>query len=188
MKKLFVSILVLTFLGLSVFSQAVNDKAVIPVSVNLNQILRLNIVSGGNIEFTFNTIDDYTTGLSGAQYRTTFTVTSSVDYDVVFSCESATMTGTDNSANTIGSGYVALAVTDNGGGAAVTVAWQQLDALNAAAATLIDASPAGDATAAANQWVVDWICGDDGTNTDGSLLGEPADRYAVNTFITVVAD
>ncbi|MFC2137518.1 hypothetical protein ACFLTE_05020 [Bacteroidota bacterium] len=173
------------FIYLASYGQAVNDKAVIPVSVNLNQILRLNIVSGGNIEFTFNTITDYTGGLTGTQYQTTFNVTSSVIYDVNFYSESANMQGNDDAANTIASGFVALSVTDNAGGATVDATWQLLDDIVGIGnqATLIDASPAGAATAAANQWVVSWECAT--ANTDGSLLGQPADRYSVNTFIVV---
>ncbi|MCB9002091.1 MAG: hypothetical protein H6537_09000 [Bacteroidales bacterium] len=44
------------------FGQAVNDQAIIPVSVTLNSILRLTVVSGGNIDFVVNTIDQYTSG------------------------------------------------------------------------------------------------------------------------------
>ncbi|RMG77246.1 MAG: hypothetical protein D6707_11385 [Bacteroidetes bacterium] len=46
-------------------AQAVSDRAVIPVAINLNQVLRLHVWNGGNIEFVFNTIDDYRNGLSG---------------------------------------------------------------------------------------------------------------------------
>ena len=57
MKKLFITlVLSATFLGAS-FGQAVADQGVIPVSVTLNQILRLNVTSGGNINFVINTRD-----------------------------------------------------------------------------------------------------------------------------------
>ncbi|RLD41316.1 MAG: hypothetical protein DRI86_13630, partial [Bacteroidetes bacterium] len=49
------------------FGQAVRDRNVIPVAVNLNQVLRMTINNGGNIEFNFNTIDQYKTGISGDQ-------------------------------------------------------------------------------------------------------------------------
>jgi len=45
-------------------AQAIRDRQVIPVAVNLNQVLRLKVLNGGNIEFVFNTIDDYENGLS----------------------------------------------------------------------------------------------------------------------------
>lgn len=47
------------------FSQAIRDRNVIPVAVNLNEVMRMTITNGGNIEFTFNSIDDYRSGLSG---------------------------------------------------------------------------------------------------------------------------
>ena len=63
MKKL--SLLVGAFLMTSmVFAQAVRDRNVIPVAVNLNQVLRMTVTNGGNIEFVFNSIDDYKYGLS----------------------------------------------------------------------------------------------------------------------------
>lgn len=45
-------------------AQGVRDRNVIPVAVNLNEVLRMSISNGGNIEFVFNTIDDYKFGLS----------------------------------------------------------------------------------------------------------------------------
>ena len=47
-----------------IFAQAVRDRNVIPVAVNLNQVLRMTITNGGNIEFVFNSIDDYQYGLT----------------------------------------------------------------------------------------------------------------------------
>ena len=52
-------------IGIVGFSQAVKDRQVIPVAVNLNQVLRMTITNGGNIEFVFISIDDYRSGLSG---------------------------------------------------------------------------------------------------------------------------
>ena len=50
----------------------------------LNSILRLNVTSGGNIEFTINNIDQYTAGIAnGTRYDTKFTVASSVDFNVL---------------------------------------------------------------------------------------------------------
>lgn len=66
MKKL--SLLLGAFLvTVAVFGQAVKDRNVIPVAVNLNQVLRMTITNGGNIEFVFNSIDDYKYGLSADQ-------------------------------------------------------------------------------------------------------------------------
>ena len=58
MKKIsFIAILAVC--GLTAFGQAVKDRNVIPVAVSLNQVLRMTITNGGNVEFVFNTIDDY---------------------------------------------------------------------------------------------------------------------------------
>jgi hypothetical protein len=78
------------------FSQGIDDRAVIPVAVTLNSILRLNVTSGGNIEFNFNTLNDYTNGIpTSAAYQTKFNVASSVNWNVKMYAENATLVGTD---------------------------------------------------------------------------------------------
>ena len=108
-------ILGLLAIGIVGFSQAVKDRQVIPVAVNLNQVLRMTITNGGNIEFTFNSIDDYRNGLSGdagtsgsanpatsdAFYVTSFTVASSTRWQLDYGAEEATFIGTDNPGNTL---------------------------------------------------------------------------------------
>ena len=102
MKKITLSIIALFFAGQMSFAQAVSEHAIIPVSVTLNSILRLNVVTGGNIEFVVNTIDQYTNGISNStQYTTNFTVASSTDFDVTLMAEDATLIGSDNSAHTM---------------------------------------------------------------------------------------
>lgn len=66
MKKLSFIVSLIIF-GQLAFGQAVHDRNVIPVAVNLNQVLRMTITNGGNIEFVFNSIDDYKLGLSADQ-------------------------------------------------------------------------------------------------------------------------
>lgn len=182
MKKLFVSILVLACLGLSGFSQAVNDKAVIPVSVNLNQILRLTIISGGNIEFTFNTIADYVSGLNGTQYQTVFSVTSSVDFEVTFESEDADFTGLDDASHTLTGNHVTVLVT--GGTGTCVATWSDIDELTGGGLILVNEGLAG--AGSGNIYTAAWECGtaqcDAGAN---SMLGQSADRYAMNVFITV---
>jgi hypothetical protein len=51
-------------IGSTAFGQAIRDRNVIPVAVNLNEVLRMTITNGGNIEFVFNSIDEYRFGLS----------------------------------------------------------------------------------------------------------------------------
>lgn len=98
--------------GATVFSQAVRDRNVIPVAVNLNQVLRMTITNGGNIEFVFNSIDDYKNGLSSEAassaenpaasqpfYKTDFTISSSTRWALTYGAEEATFIGTDDPGN-----------------------------------------------------------------------------------------
>jgi hypothetical protein len=107
MKKLTLLIAGLILFTTTSFGQ-IDDRAVIPVAVTLNSILRLNVTSGGNIEFNFNTLDDYQNGIAtSAAYQTKFNVASSVNWDVVMYSENANLIGTDiiedgtNTANTM---------------------------------------------------------------------------------------
>jgi hypothetical protein len=113
MKKKVMLITGLLAIALVGFSQAVKDRQVIPVAVNLNQVLRMTITNGGNIEFVFNSIDDYRLGLSGDAatsgsanpassdpfYVTNFTVASSTRWDLNYGAEEATFIGTDDPTN-----------------------------------------------------------------------------------------
>lgn len=120
-------------LGTTVFSQAVRDRNVIPVAINLNQVLRMTITNGGNIEFSFNTIDAYKSGISGdvatttadvaapsnlaateGMYQTDFTVASSTRWLINYGADQATFLGTDNPANTLALDNVGFAIQNNG--------------------------------------------------------------------------
>ncbi len=125
------------FLSMSVFSQAVKDRQVIPVAVNLNQVLRMTITNGGNIEFVFNSIDDYRSGLSGDAgtsgsanpagsegfYQTDFTVASSTRWKITYGSEEATFIGTDDPSHTLDLDNVGFGIV-NGGTHAFEVAGQ----------------------------------------------------------------
>jgi hypothetical protein len=97
------------------YCQPVSDRAVVPVALTLNQILRLNVVDGGNIEFVFNRIDDYETGIANADiYDTRITVASSTSWQLNMGAEDATFIGVDNPANTLPLGYVGFQITSQG--------------------------------------------------------------------------
>ncbi|HLP04390.1 MAG TPA: hypothetical protein VK152_03075 [Paludibacter sp.] len=121
---------VMLFCGVTLFAQAVKDRNVIPVAVNLNQVLRMTITNGGNIEFVFNTIDDYKNGLSSeaasnAQnpagtvgfYKTDFTISSSTRWLLNYGAEQASFLGTDNPATTFALDNVGFTITHVGGDA-----------------------------------------------------------------------
>lgn len=127
MKKLLLISMAVLILQVS-FGQAVRDRNVIPVAVNLNQVLRMTISNGGNIEFTFNTIDQYKLGISGDQatsvssgavtsdpmYVTDFIVASSTRWSLTYGAEEATFTGTDNPANALALDNVGFGIVNSG--------------------------------------------------------------------------
>ena len=115
MKKLTFLLAGFLLYGTTSNAQAVRDRNVIPLAVNLNQVLRMSITDGGNIEFTFNSIDDYRFGLSGdaatsvsanpatsdPMYVSNFIIASSTRWELSYGSEEATFIGTDNPANTL---------------------------------------------------------------------------------------
>jgi hypothetical protein len=96
MRKLVIAFSALLF-GQFSFGQAVSDNATIPVSVTLNSILRLQVKTGGNIQFVFNTMDQYNAGIDETPATTTtFAVSSSRDFTVNMGAEDATFIGVEN--------------------------------------------------------------------------------------------
>ena len=99
----------------NISGQPVSDRAVIPVALTLNQILRLNVEDGGNVEFVFNRIDDYETGIpNGDFYDTRLTVASSTRWQLEMGAEDATFIGIDNPANTLPLTYAGFQLTAGG--------------------------------------------------------------------------
>jgi hypothetical protein len=126
MKKISLAAVML-ICGFSAFSQAVKDRNVIPVAVNLNQVLRMTVTNGGNIEFVFNTIEDYKNGISseavssaanpatsGSMYKTDFTVSSSTRWAVTYGTEEPTFLGTDNPSTAFALNNVGFSITNSG--------------------------------------------------------------------------
>ncbi len=104
MKKTILASAVALIIAGSAFAQPVSDRAVIPIGVTLQQILRIHVINGGNIEFVFNDIDDYVTGISNGGtgfYDSQVVIASSTDWDLHFGAEDATLLGTDNPLNTL---------------------------------------------------------------------------------------
>lgn len=183
MKKLTYLIAGLLLTGSVANAQAVRDRNVIPVAVNLNQVLRMTITNGGNIEFTFNSIDDYRFGLSGdagtsgsanpassdPMYISDFTVASSTRWELSYGSEEATFIGTDNPANTLTLDNVGFGLASNGTHAfateitsAPTVDGTEISALEVFPVVLITdngniLSSAGDVTD--NDFTITWRAG-----------------------------
>jgi hypothetical protein len=182
MKKVLIGLIGIILLGQVVKAQPVSDNAVIPMGITVSSILRLNVVSGGNIEFVFGSLNDFANGLAGDMYSTNFTVESSTDWGVNLYASSDFA----GSAGTIPVGVVDYAVQDNtavGGNAIVTSSiavgsgkgtlcnlaslytvtgsgtFVQLTN-TAPAARLLEATGDGnDGPAAANNFYIRWRCG-----------------------------
>ena len=178
MKK--VSFLVAVLLcGLTAFGQAVKDRNVVPVAVSLNQVLRMTVTNGGNIEFVFNTISDYKDGISALRgvagddmYKTDFTVSSSTRWKVTYGAEQATFQGTDNPLNTLLLDNVGFTIANNG--------LYQFEATGATKATndgrRLFSAPTNNATevAALEAFPVDLI--EDNDDIDEANAGDAADN------------
>lgn len=117
MKRTFLSLVILFLIASVGFGQAVRDRSVIPVAVNLNQVMRMTITKGGNIEFVFNTIDQYKNGIDGSgspDYQTDFTVSSSARWRLTYGAEDATFLGVDDPTNTLTLDNVGLGISETG--------------------------------------------------------------------------
>jgi hypothetical protein len=201
MKKLMILMAGIFLLANSTFAQ-VDDRAVIPVAVTLNSILRLNVVSGGNIEFNFNTLADYTTGKANNEaYNTVITVASSVDWEIQMYAEDSKLIGTDNESgiNTMDLDNIGYTVTYGGN----FIAEEGVDAYDIPAEDLVqplthtestilisrgDIPNAGDINK--NKFTINWRCGTmEGGMTGKSILQQSIapDRYATNVFLILRA-
>ncbi|HON17558.1 MAG TPA: hypothetical protein PK990_00140 [Salinivirgaceae bacterium] len=200
--------LIFTLAGLvafvSIIAQPVSDNAVIPVSVTLNSILRLNVVSGGNIEFVVNTLDQYENGIANTtRYTTTFTVASSIDFDVDLYAQDAQLIGSGSSSNTMplnNIGYVleatgtgTVSATGNYSLAGGNVSPSALQALSSSITEIISSIPvpagaggAGDVNQ--NRFEIQWELGTQTPPLNStSLLRQSltADRYTTNVFLVL---
>jgi hypothetical protein len=192
--------LALLLLGLFIYAANANaqidDRAVIPVAVTLNSILRLNVTSGGNIEFNFNTLADYQLGIAtGTPYQTKFNVASSVNWDVFMYAEDANLIGTDEilGTNVMTLDNIGYHVSSDGSMLIADLASSFSDPLTPGPLTSIattvivgygGTSNAGDI--AQNSFTIHWRCGtQEGTMNANSILEQTisADRYATNVFL-----
>ena len=183
MKKLSISIIAILFSLGTVFSQPVSDLGVIPVGITLNSILRLNVTSGGNIEYIVNTINQYTNGIGALpRYETHFTVSSSVDFDVALYADAANFVGVDDVTHTIPLDN--LAYTVSGGDASSTLIAGLTALTNTTTTEIIQSATgnAGDVTK--NAFVLAWELGTLPSGS-GTLLAQsiPSDRYVANVIL-----
>lgn len=198
MRKLVLGAAMLLFAQFG-FGQAVNESAIIPVSVTLNAVSRLNIESGGNIKFVFTSINDYATGFTGETesfYRTLVSISSSTDFSVNLYAEGANFLPSDDATNTLAIGNLEytldwVGLPANEPTDYTTGAWAQMTAVSTA---IIDnVTNPGDGGVAGrgedNRFEIWWRLGTT-NNTLGTILSQgssvSADHYVANIFIELV--
>ncbi|HAN77031.1 MAG TPA: hypothetical protein DCQ31_04265 [Bacteroidales bacterium] len=200
MKNYALKLLIFLFAVAPMVAQPVSDNAVIPVSVTLNSILRLNVVKGGNIAFKVNTIGQFTSGIANADvYDTRFTVASSVDFTVSLGAQDATFIGTDivaTGTNTMPIDNVGYLLSNNGTGVEGT-AWSLGTALvaltNSQAVVVNSIVGAGAGSATKNDFTVNWELATPAlivlNTTKKTLLAQslPANHYTTNVFLVLAA-
>lgn len=175
MRKLLLGAAMLLMVQMS-FGQMVSDNATIPVSVTLNAILRLNVVSGGNIQFVFNTMDQYTGGIENTLgTTTTFTVASSRAFTVSIQAEDDALYGVDDVLNDIPLGSLIYTMGASGVGevdnAPHALTDAQFDIVTAGVAGSVDLD---------RTFEVLWEAG-----TGAPLTGNPPDVYVTNVFLNL---
>jgi hypothetical protein len=195
MKKLTILLSAIILSASAAFAQPVSDHGVIPIGVTLNSILRLNITSGGNIEFIVSTIDQYTNGIANAnRYDTHFTVASSVDFNVNLTPDQDDFVGVGDASNTLPLNNLGFTTVSEGTGADGTN-WNLeplavfVDAATAVPiVTSIANNGAGDV--GQNAFVINWEFGTQNAPMNAtSLLAQSilADRYVINVLVDLIA-
>ncbi len=177
-------------------AQPVSDRAVVPVAVTLNQILRLNVTNGGNIEFVFNRIDQYENGIANAaMYDTDIDVSSSSRWTLAIGAEDATFIGTDDPTATLALDNVGYQIISGGAHAFGTeltdpaAANAGVVALTAFSTTVIGsaAAPTGNSgDRDDNNFTINWECGTtNGTMNATALIDQDntPDRYVTNVLM-----
>lgn len=179
MRKLIFACTMLAFSQFS-FGQAIQDNATIPVSVTLNSILRLTVTTGGNIQFVFNTMDQYANGIiNTAGTTTTFQVASSRDFAVTIGAEDDNLYGVEDVANTLPLATLEYTLSTSGTRAGtLTPAAGTYVALTQVPGSTIVTSLAGGA--AENIFSVEWRAG-----VGTPVLDGVADVYVTNVFLNL---
>ena len=205
MKKIKLLLVSILLSATTLFAQPISDMGVIPIGVTLNSILRLTVVSGGNIEFVVNTFDQFENGIAAsAGYETKFTVASSIEFHVDMYAEGAFLLGQLNSLNKLDIRNIGYTITATGGGADGTD-WDLLSGLqileiNGGTHTRVVTDKGISAgNAAKNAFTIAWELAttdvlehangfNPGVGNGVSLLDQNlgSDRYVVNVFLSVV--
>jgi hypothetical protein len=181
MRKLIIAFSAVLFSQFS-FGQAISDNATIPVSVTLNSILRLQVKTGGNIQFVFNTMDNYNSGIAtSAATTTTFAVSSSRAFNVSMGAEDGTFIGVENGLTLPLNVVEYNTFTSTGIGkkhAAST--WDPLLAIAGTDNIVLNGVAGG--TLANRSYTIQWRAG-----VTNKVLNYPADVYVTNVYLNLIA-
>jgi hypothetical protein len=190
MKKVLIGFFTILILGQVANAQPVSDNAVIPMAITVQSIMRLNIKSGGNMEFVFNKISDLTTGIpNSAAYDTRFDISASQNWDLNIGTDNANFIG-EVATNFFAIDVVNLFVEDDGstrlGAGEVATTFAVPTVLPNVSTALLTNATTDAGTSAQNGFVIHWACG---TAPSPTMLstGAPADRYTVNVYLNLVA-
>jgi len=199
-KYVFLFLLSILAYNASSYAQAVDDRAVIPVAVTLNSILRLNVKSGGNIEFKFNTLEQYQTGIGNtSEYDTQISVASSVNWQLTLGAEDGYLIKTDTVSVDAGAqdmdlDYIGFTVDDDNSSNTSTnnaTSVTDLDQITSASPILENGGGTGNAGSAhENSFTIHWECATGTSPVLGPLLGSnlTGGRYATNVFLILEPD
>jgi len=195
----------LLFLFASNVKGQITDTKTIACTASLETILRIQVTSGGSIEFVFNTITQLRTGVSNSpKYTTNFNIASSVNYNVLLFAEDANLIGVDNSAHLLNINNIGYQIEYTGGGippltvgthinlegaGANPSAVIGLSNNNAHEAVSVLTNNYGNTTQ--NAYSILWQCGTrNGTMNAQSIIEQniAPDRYVSNVFLMLQED
>ncbi|OQY00530.1 MAG: hypothetical protein B6I20_08585 [Bacteroidetes bacterium 4572_117] len=179
MKKVLLGFISIIFATQVSFAQPVSDMAVIPMGITIQNIMRLTITKGGNMEFVFKTASDITNGLGpSTAYETEGSVVASQAWQLDLSVDAATFVG-EVAATTIPLNVVEFTPTVAGTGAGTAFTgdlsngWpSNYTIVNAGAVT---------STATFN---IAWECG---TNNDIPAT-TTSGRYTINVLLSLLPE
>jgi len=185
MKKILFGLISIIFAVQVSFAQPVSDMAVIPMGITVQSVMRLNVTSGGNVEFVFSNINDIQNGIAfGTSYETNFDLAASQPWDLEMNPDAGTFDSESG-------GSIALNVVEYYMEATILPAISSTNTTNNAGtlaapvvlATAVATADALESTAnnvGTATCVIHWRCG-----VTNSVSGASAGRYTANIYLSL---
>ncbi len=189
MKKIFLGIISILFIGQIAWAQPVSDMAVIPMGITIQSVMRLTITKGGNIEFVFKSAKDLATGIDhGNAYNTEGIITASRNWDLILAPDEPNFAGEDGTDNLDFNvvEYTSSCTVMSGGASTPhghTTAITTDKALTAGDNSILVNDGSGDNYGTGLNFDIKWRCGV--THKIGG--GHKAQRYSANLILTLKA-